>query len=111
MGKLGLFVILAAARYQPTSAQIDCSAQMRPLRPVAVGSSNIELFCRCDHSGSACRWEWGFASGTPSHSGIDASIPLQVQPMRSPVDSMIRAQEIRLQQQQLALQEEELKAL
>lgn len=78
------------------SAQIGCSTQLKPLRPISAGS-NATLLCLCLQNATGCHWEWASSTEQPRYGGVDPSIPLRVQTPQTIdiIDSAIKAQQLR----------------
>jgi len=106
------FFLVSLLGFTPAWSQFGCTGQLRPLKPLTpIGCSDTMPVCNCTQGGQ-CGWVWVCAPrATPQ--GIDPSIPLQ---FRSPqttnfLDTLLQVQQLRLLQQQKALQEQQLRQM
>ena len=59
MKTYGLILLAFVGASCPVAAQLNCSTQVRPVKPVTpVGCSDTTPLCLCGPSGTNCRWDW-----------------------------------------------------
>jgi hypothetical protein len=109
-------VVCMAAFGHIAFAQSGCVGQMKPLKPLMVPGcrQTVAPICMCDQSWN-CRWEWPCGGSERRESerreGIDTSIYSNqvLFQFDTPSEVAIRAEQLRLLQQESILQQQEIR--
>ena len=87
MKALTVPVVLLAYSW-PGTAQIGCTAQLQPLKPLTpLGCTDTSLACLCDPAGTSCHWAWACMQSSANDSTWQPATPqmgcaAQLQPLK-----------------------------